>query len=202
MTRAELEAQNETNLLGIMSNSCVSDDLRLFAAVLLYKRGSRFLSFQEFQPYKSNVLDYILDEQSNAPPKPFAPNVSADMAGRLHKRLVDTDSGLSAAHTGISKTDDRISQVRQNILVSLAKHDQDLADRAEEIEAAKANTNQIEIYLRNRIQNLDEYSVKLDNCLVDLTKRFESYKKTVLYSGVSLFVLSILFPQLIRYFLR
>lgn len=83
----------------MLSNQNISEEDRVFAAVLLYKRGSRFVSFQEYAPYKDRVLDFMLNEYSKTPTKPFAPNTMQDMMGRLHSRHNEIKSSVDYYNT-------------------------------------------------------------------------------------------------------
>jgi len=192
LSKTDLEAQNETNLLGLMSNSQVGDDIRLYAAVLLYKRGSRFLAFEEYQPFKGRVLDYLLQEHSDAALKPFAPNVAADSSGRLHKRLVDlsqaTAGGLNTAQENIAIVARALDKHKDNIWNEVSRLSQQLFD---------SNNAHDE-----KDQQLDKKIQIVDNNVTDLGVYVTSVKRTLLWAGAGMVVLSLAGSYLITHFLR
>lgn len=232
LSYTELEVQNEVNLLGLLSNSAVDGNLRLYAAVLLYKRGSRFLAFQEWQPYKNAVLDYILQEHASAPAKPFAPNMAADVAGRLHNRLSDTNISLNQ-HA--DKT-----ELAQGYLASAQQQYKEQHDAHAELAIRRLAEHDVQIHRVEKIRdemddqivrNLDKYreeflrgSADHDRALSkvnqDFSDRFQildtrnindndvlksqiaTLKKMLWYAAPSLFVLSQIGSYLIKHFTR
>jgi hypothetical protein len=87
MTLQELELQNETSLFGIMCNPSMAEEFRHGAAVLLYKRGSRYLIHEEFQRRRTQVLDHMIQEYTDAAARPGVPHVFIDAVGRLNDRI-------------------------------------------------------------------------------------------------------------------
>jgi hypothetical protein len=231
ITRAELEKQNETNLVGYLSNDSVDEATRLYAAVLLYKRGSRFLTFQEWMKYKNRVLDYLLEEQSTTPVSPFAPNIAADMAGRLHSRteaaiqntneahsnlsqykletacrLSEHDSGISDIENSLSICVDsihrRMDNEREQVLKSLADHDQDLVNHQKQIDGSVDNISKLNTRASLRIEQCEATIQNLDNKICAIQITFDSYKKKtdrVLAVGSIVLIIS---SYLIHHFLR
>jgi len=230
LSREDLEKQNEVNLLGLL-NSAADSQVRLYAAVLLYKRGSRFLAFEEWQKYKNEVLDYLLQERAAAAPRPFAPNVSEDLAGRLHSRISDAHQSVSQAHEVISQhaevrdlADGSIRQDvdknREEYLKALADHDKNLVNHTKNIETIQDNADLSDTYFKlklidvnEKIRNLDADVVALgsdvdeaneifDRQITSLTNQFTAYKKSVRIASASLLGFGLVVSYLIHHFLR
>jgi translation initiation factor 2B subunit (eIF-2B alpha/beta/delta family) len=192
LSREELEMQHETGLLSMLSNTSMPLEIRLYAAVLLYKRGSRFVAYQEFVPYKEQVLDYILEEYASSHLKPFAPNILQDLAGRLHSGVKNTACSLSKSSQTLHE---KIDFHRGEYLKSFADHNQEFANQLQNIEECKANVSEIEVYLRNRINNSD-------NKIHTVNAKTDQIKKLVWIVCSSATVASLLGSYLITHFLR
>lgn len=188
MTKADLEKQHETGLIGLLSNECVPEELRVYAAVLLYKRGSRFLGFQEYQPYKERVIDYILNEYAATPLMPFAPTTNNDMAGRLHSRMLDATQSVAHAHV-------RIDNHREQVLRSLADHDQEFGNHAKRMANIEEDAAATEEELEYNI-NLAHYDLEA------LQTDFDNYRRKVWYVFAGTSGASVLVSYLIHHFLR
>lgn len=158
MTPAELSALDEKNLISTFRNPSVADALRLDAAILLYKRNSRYCQNDEFQPWKPRVLDSVLKNYKDNPPT-FAENTPYAALGRIyevHQALGDSlaettrrhEETMSANKTAHEAADEELHNRVDQLAASAATSDLGLA-----IAAAR--------HRRAVEKQLDQHSVEL-----------------------------------------
>jgi len=188
MTKADLEKQHETGLVSILSNDCMPEELKVYAAVLLYKRGSRFLGFQEYQPYKERVLDYLLDEYAATPPMPFAPNTHHDVSGRIHSRTKDATDSVARAHEALQKH-------REEFLRGLADHDQEFSKHDKRIKSTNEDITALDEEIAAQIESTN-------NSLFLLGQEFARFKKKTYYLFGGVAVLNTVLSYVVHHFLR